>query len=121
MKDLECEFHEIPEVRGVAAIDLSGGIFASNMNELTDLIDEQQAGGNKDLILNLRNLDFISSSGIGLIVQKHEEFRKIGKRFWVAGLNPDIAKIFDQLSLEEIINIVPDAQEAIAKIRRATI
>jgi anti-sigma B factor antagonist len=119
MKDLECEFQEVPEVCGAAAIALSGGIFVSNMAELTELIEEQQKGETSDLILDLQNLDFISTSGIGLIVQKYEDFKKIGKRFWVAGLNPDIAKIFDQLSLDQILNIVPNQQEAISKIKQA--
>jgi len=116
MKDLECAVRVCGN--GIAAIDLSGGIFASNMEELTELIETQQKSRTKELILNLTNLDFISSSGIGLFVQKNDEFKKSDKRLWIAGPNPDIAQIFDQFSLDEILSIVSNEQQAIEEIKQ---
>jgi len=120
MKELECEVREIPGGCG-AAIDLAGGIFASNMGELTEEIETLQNGRMKNIILNLEKLDFISSSGIGLIVQKNEELRKAGKRLWVVAPNPDIGKIFEQFSLEKIVRILPDEQQAIEEIKQASL
>ncbi|MFA6448728.1 MAG: STAS domain-containing protein [bacterium] len=119
MKDLECRLRKISADCGIAAIDLEGGIFASNMEEFAELIETQQNSRVKNLILNLEKLDFISSSGIGLIVKKHEEFSKIGKRFWVAGLNDDIKKVFEQFALDTILAIAADEQQAVEKIKQA--
>ncbi len=118
MKELRCRVREVLDAQGVAAMDLSGGIFASNLSELEELIRIQINRQLSDLILNFGNLDFISSSGIGLVVESNEEFSKAGKRLWVTDLNPDVMRVFEQFSLDTILRIVPDEQQAIAEIKR---
>lgn len=119
LKEFEYKVRRVDEEATIIAIDLAGGVFASNLNDFKDIIAVQQNRPIRDLILNFENLDFISSSGIGVLVEKNEEFKKTNKRIWIVGLNEDIGRVFNQFSLDRIIRILPsekDAVETIGKI-----
>jgi len=118
MKELNCRVRDVIGGKGVVAIDLSGGIFASNLQDLNELIRIQLNRKISDLILNFGSLDFISSSGIGLVVDANEEFRRAAKRLWITDMNPDVLRVFEQFSLDTILRIVPDEQKAVAEIKQ---
>jgi anti-anti-sigma factor len=121
MKDFECTIHDIAGESEIKTIDLIGGIFTSNISDLKDKIDTLKKSKTKNIILNCKELYFIGGDGIGLIVQKHEELRDSGKRLWVAELNSDIVKVFEQFSLENILFISDNEQQAVEKIKQIAI
>jgi anti-sigma B factor antagonist len=119
LKEFEYSVRRVGEASKIIALDLKGGVFVSNLNDFKEIISIQQNRLIEDLILNFEELDFISSSGIGVLVEKSESMKKTGKRLWVVGPNEEIARVFNQFYLEKIINILPDEKSAVEIISRS--
>lgn len=119
VNEFDYRVRQIDDTAGIIAIDLIGGIFMSNLEDFREVIKIQLNHPIKNLILNFGKLDFISSSGIGLLVESSESFRKSGKRLWIVGLEGEIARVFDQFSLEQILLIMPTEKAAVDSITGA--
>jgi anti-anti-sigma factor len=101
---------------GTVVIDLVGGVFMSNMDDFRRAVKGHLDRPVKNLVLNFKEMDFISSSGIGLLVESSQSFRKVGKQIWVVGLEGELARVFDQFSLHQILMILPEEKDALERI-----
>lgn len=118
LRELDCVIQNLKDCESATVIRLEGGLFVSDFEEFKSIIEEQCGRRIKDLVVNIEKLDFISSSGIGLLVEKTEMLKREGKRLWVVGPNPDIEKIFDQLALDKIVRIVASEQQATEEMKK---
>ncbi|NLK39117.1 MAG: anti-sigma factor antagonist [Clostridiales bacterium] len=58
------------------------------------------------LVLNLKNVDFMDSSGLGLILGRQSRAHELGCAFKVINCSPRTRKIFELAGLERIVDIV---------------
>ena len=66
-------------VDGVTIVDLSGRIvLGEGSAEVRDLVRNLVSEGNKKILLNLRNVDYIDSSGLGELVSAFTSMRRQG-------------------------------------------
>ncbi len=63
------------------------------------------------LILNLENIDFMDSSGLGLIMGRLGKMQSVGGELWVEDPNERILKIFMLAGLEKKVKIVVKGEE----------
>lgn len=49
----------------------------------------------KDIVFNLKNVDFIDSSGLGVILGRFKKIRSLGGRVYLASTNEKIKKILE--------------------------
>ncbi|EFL49979.1 anti-sigma-factor antagonist [Solidesulfovibrio fructosivorans JJ]] len=89
-------------------IRLSGEIvmdLAANLKaELTLLIDATQK---PEVVCNMRRVDFMDSSGVGLLIGIRRLCQDKGKAFSVADPSPAIRKLISVLRLTEFFAIAP--------------
>ena len=62
--------------------------------------------GVKRLVLDLKNLTFMDSSGIGVILGRYREMRLRGGTVAVMNMNPHVEKIFLMSGMRQIIQIL---------------
>lgn len=90
--------------RGAVAVRLTGELDHSEARRLREemdaLIDET---GAKRLLLDLSGLDFMDSSGIGLIIGRYKRMKRRGGSVEVVGSNPRIDRIFDMAGLYQLV------------------
>lgn len=90
--------------RGAVAVRLTGELDHSEARRLREemdaLIDET---GTKRLLLDLSGLDFMDSSGIGLIIGRYKRMKRRGGSVEVVGSNPRIDRIFDMAGLYQLV------------------
>lgn len=90
--------------RGAVAVRLKGELDHSEARRLREemdaLIDET---GAKRLLLDLSGLDFMDSSGIGLIIGRYKRMKRRGGSVEVVGSNPRIDRIFDMAGLYQLV------------------
>ena len=66
-------------VGGVTIVDLSGRIvLGDGSTALRDLVRNLISAGNKKILLNLRNVNYIDSSGLGVLVSAFTSMRSQG-------------------------------------------
>ena len=86
-------------------IHLGGEIDQYATNEIKGKIDiEIETTKKKNIVINLDKVDFMDSSGIGLIVGRYKLSKSMGHSYSVCGGNPSIRKI---VQLSGIVRVVP--------------
>ena len=66
-----------------------------------------------DLILDLKDVDFMDSSGIGIALGRYKKLSKVGGRICISGCSSYIEKVLDMAGVFSIIPKAPDVQSAL--------
>ena len=105
--------HSIRNVEGVAIVDLRGRIaFDAGNAMLREAISQLVAAGHKKVILNMREVDFVDSSGIGEMVRGHMALRKTGGQLKLANLSKVVHDLLHATSLHKVFEIHDDEASA---------
>lgn len=60
---------------------------------------------NNSITVDMSNLDFICSSGIGILVMTYRRLKEIGENIYLVNLNDHIKKVFKLSLLDTVFNI----------------
>jgi len=97
-------------------IDIQGEINAFAENVLMDAYTQATSQGARNLVLNFSGLDYMNSSGIGLLVTLLIRANRQKQRLVACGLSEHYQQIFDLTRLNEAIGIFPTEAEALAAL-----
>jgi anti-sigma B factor antagonist len=70
------------------------------------------AGGTKNIILDLSEVTFVDSSGLSAILIGNRLCKNVNGTFAVAKLNDYVSKLIKISQLDSILNILPTTEEA---------
>ena len=84
----------------------------TNAHEMVDTISTAQNNGFKYIIIDMADLQFISSAGVGSILGTVEASREIGGDIVLCNGSDAILHVFEVLDLTEYLTIKADNQEA---------
>ncbi len=71
------------------------------------------------MVLDLEQVNFIDSSGLGAVVAAMKRWRRAGGWNWPA-LTPAVDKVFRLTRMDSVFHIHPDADTARAPVRQAS-
>jgi anti-sigma B factor antagonist len=98
---------------GVRVIDIKGEITAFAEKEITEAHEEAGRGA-KAVVLNFEGLEYMNSSGIGLLVTTLIRAQRAGHALLAYGLSDHYRQIFSLTRLDEAIGIYDDEAAAVA-------
>ena len=101
-------------VDGVAIVDIGGQITRFAEGVLTDAHDQATRKGATAVLLNFSDLDYMNSSGIGLLVTLLVRSQRNGQQLGAFGLSDHYREIFELTRLDEAIAVHADEATAIA-------
>ncbi|MDY6935902.1 MAG: STAS domain-containing protein [Spirochaetota bacterium] len=105
---------KMKRVGNVLVIYLSGRLdihLSVNVEEeINRIIDEEQ---NSHLLLNLSNVEYMSSSGIRILVSTMRKLQANMRKMKICNMNNDVKKIFDIVELIDIFEIFDTETEAL--------
>jgi anti-sigma B factor antagonist len=108
------------EVEGVSVVDLRGKIaFGAGNTLLRETVARLIAVGSTKVLLNLKEVDFIDSSGIGELVRCHMAIRKQGGQMKLASLSPVVNDLLVATSLNKVFVVERDEASAIQSFTAA--
>ncbi|UCE24523.1 MAG: STAS domain-containing protein [Candidatus Zixiibacteriota bacterium] len=84
----------------------------NNAHEMVDAIGRAQAEGYRYVIIDMKNLQFISSSGVGSILGSVEALREAGGDIVLCNISEDIKNVFRVLDLLDFMTIAADVDQA---------
>lgn len=99
---------------GSAIIDLPARIDASAEQTLDDAYATATRSDAKRIVLSFSGVDYLSSTGIALIVGILARSRKEGRQVSAAGLSDHYREIFEITRLADFMGIFPDERAALA-------
>jgi anti-sigma B factor antagonist len=98
----------------VSVIDIEGEVTAFGEPLLMEAYTEAGDGATKSIILNFAGLEYMNSSGIGLLVTLLIRAQRQGQRLLAYGLNAHYQQIFELTRLNEAIVIYEDEPASLA-------
>lgn len=89
---------------------ITHGTISEDPSSFEALIGE--VGYQNVVILNLEDVDFVDSSGIGWLLQHHKRFRDAGGILVFHSLTPTVENVFRLLNLKQVFHVADDAVAA---------
>jgi len=87
-----------------------------NINLFKDKLNEIKSSNLKGLIINCKNLEFIDSSGISVLVSFIKYASKRGVWLKICEVNEDMKKIFEMIKLGRLVEIADTEDEILEKM-----
>jgi anti-sigma B factor antagonist len=101
----------------VAVLDISGRITLGEGNVmLREIVRELAEKGNKKIILNLKEVQYIDSSGVGELVKTHTTIRNQGGHLRLTNLNKRVHDLLEMTKLSAVFDIENDEASAIKSL-----
>jgi anti-sigma B factor antagonist len=97
----------------VQVIDIKGEVSAQAENVLMEAYTKATSAGARSIVLNFGGLEYMNSSGIGLLVTLLIRVKRQGQRLLAIGLTDHYRRIFSLTRLEEAIPIYDTEAEAV--------
>ena len=97
----------------VSVIELYGEITAVSEQKLIDAYLKVSEAGSRTIILSFKGLEYMNSSGIGLLIMLLVRANRSGQRLVVTDLNEHYQMIFELTHLDEAIQIYQSVEEAL--------
>ena len=100
---------------GVAVVTVSGRLALGGETEkLEAAVNTLLAADQKRVIVDITSLDYVDSSGIGMLVSCLTKVKKAGGDFKLAGANPRIRRIFAMTGVETMMPMFATLADAAA-------
>lgn len=101
------------ENEGMVFIDIIGEIDLYNAGSLKETLNEFVAAGKHRVILNMENVPYIDSTGIGVMLSLMRQFRQRQGDLKLAVLSPAVKKVFQLTNLTNFFSISDSEKAAI--------
>ena len=95
---------------------LRGEIDAANSQRIELELLDAVARGTGDVVVDLTDVSFIDSSGLGSLVAVAAEVRARGGHFAVVSGPPHVMRVFDLLQADELMELVDSRRDAMATL-----
>jgi anti-sigma B factor antagonist len=108
------------QVDGVSIVDLSGRITLGEASvAVRDVINDLMSKGNKKILLNLVEVNYIDSSGIGVLVSSFSTVRSQGGELKLVNVSKRIGDLLRITKVYNLFDIKDDEAAAVASFFRA--
>ncbi|HPR32734.1 MAG TPA: STAS domain-containing protein [Prolixibacteraceae bacterium] len=102
------------EISNFCVLSIDGRIDTTNFNvfekEITDVIEK----GQKNILLNCKGLNYISSSGLRVFLIAQKKLMALQGKLHLCEMQPTIREIFDISGFSTIFKIFDTEEEALA-------
>ena len=111
MADLSIAVRQAGEV---AVVLPAGFINAHTVRDFEAALEGLVQGGQYRILINCRDLSYISSAGLGAIMGLIETVREHGGDILLSNLQDNVFAIFDTLGFTQLCRVFPDGSQALA-------
>ncbi|WP_432403408.1 STAS domain-containing protein [Wukongibacter sp. M2B1] len=102
----------------IKLINIHGQVSFENHSEFKEIMLRNIHGDESIIIVDMENLTYLNSMGLGVIVKAYSQSKKQGKEFVISSLQDNIKKLFTITKLERIIRICESTEEAIELFKK---
>ncbi|GAB1539257.1 STAS domain-containing protein [Scytonema sp. NUACC21] len=95
----------------VNVLQLSGVIDGSRGNELRSEVKDIMATGANIVLIDLQDVKFIDSSGLGALVSAMKVVRNSGGKLYVCSMNDQVKMLFELTKMDRIFERFRDREE----------
>ena len=100
-------------IEEIVVVSIEGSIDALTVDEASAFLNAQLGGGQEQLVLDLGQLRFMSSSGIRLLLEILKKSREQGGDLRLAALPGGVARTLEITGLTSVLQAYPSVDEAV--------
>ncbi len=93
------------DIKDAWIIDVYGEIDIYTSDELKDSLIESISSKSKDIILNASNLEYIDSTGLGVLIGILKRLKSDAKDIYIINAKQNVRKIFNITGLDKIFKV----------------
>jgi len=101
-------------IGNIIILSLNGRLDTMNFALLEKEVNSLIKNNQKYIILNCQALDYVSSSGLRVLLMSLNQVKAVGGKFSICSLQPSIIKIFKISGFDRLFDIFPGRDEAVA-------
>lgn len=105
------------ESDSVQVLELKGYLDAHTAPKLEEAFQNLLKTERYNIVVNCRDLSYISSAGLGVFMAYIEDIRKHSGDIKLSNMTPKVFNVFDLLGFPLLYDILKDEQEAIQRFR----
>ncbi len=98
----------------IAVISARGFIDTTTAPELEKKLEEQLALNKYKIVVDLRNIDYVSSAGWGVFVSEIREIRENSGDLVLVNMSPDVYDVYELMEFSSILKSFDGLEEAVA-------
>jgi anti-sigma B factor antagonist len=102
---------------GVSVIELKGYLDAHTAPDLETAFQKLLTEKKYKVVVNCRDLSYISSAGLGVFMAYVEDIRKNMGDIKLTNMSPKVYNVFDLLGFPILYEIYKDEQEAVSRFK----
>jgi anti-anti-sigma factor len=104
---------ELERTGSAAVLRVIGSVTLAEAYRLQEKLEEIASGRVGLIVLDLGEMDFISSMGLGAILAGHLGVRRYGGEVRLAGARPPVAQLLESTRLTKIFPLFPSVRDAL--------
>jgi len=108
----------ISEEKEIALLELAGRIDSFSIDELNRGFDKVMKTGKKNILLILKDLEYINSKGLGVLISFFKWVKKVGGLVKIAEVPLNIMQVLNLLGLDGLALIYESSSDAKESFRR---
>lgn len=106
--------YEVDYMNDHVVVRMKGDLDIVNSGDFKKwVVDHLIASGKKNIVLDMSNLNYMDSSGLGVIISIQKHCKLNGGSLSIFGLNDQIRKLLELTSLDRILKIRNNLEEAL--------
>ena len=98
----------------IARVRLEGEVDLANADQLTEAFESPECAGADGILLDLRELGFMDSSGLRVVLLAAQE--RDGRFATIIGEGSAVATLFEMVDVAERLNVVASEDEGLARL-----
>ncbi len=99
----------------ISIVSIAGSIDALTADQFAGCIDERISSGEKHLLLDLSEVEFMSSAGLRVILSALKETRRQGGDLYLAGAQGGVDRVLKMSGFSKILKTYDSVDNAIAQ------
>jgi len=104
---------QVREAGGVSILDITGNLDTNNSPAAENEVNRLLENGSDRILFNFKNLNFIASSGLRILLATAKKSKTTGGKMVVCSLNDTVQEVFDISGFASILNLASDEDEAL--------
>lgn len=94
----------------LVVVVVRGDVDLSEAGELRAVLNDACTGPHRTVLVDLDDVRFISSSGMGVLAEVHHRLAAEGRQLLVENASPAIHRAFEIAGVDHVLDAGPDAQ-----------
>jgi anti-anti-sigma factor len=100
-------------IGGTTVVRFSGNVDTNTSPAAQSSLDELIEGGNTALLVNLRDVAFVSSAGLRVLLATAKRLKKAEGTLKITNLNETVNEVFEISGFSSILDVYPTEEDAL--------